>query len=76
MMPKPVTKKSSRAALWAELCAAREEIESQQRKIIRQSVAMKNMNDSMEAMRCQLISATLQINVIRAAVTIPEKVAI
>lgn len=61
-LPPPVTKRSTRAELWEELCASRDEIDSQQQRL----------NDALDenaTLRSKLAGAYLRLNVIQAALS-------
>ena len=64
-LPPPVTKNSSRADLWEELEASREEIEAQQRELNALRANCKNL-------RRDLADAYMRLRVIQAAVTAYE----
>jgi 3-oxoacyl-(acyl-carrier-protein) synthase len=58
-LPPPVSAKSRKAQLWAELCACRDENDAQQREVVL-------AREAMAAMRAALANAHLRLSVIRA----------
>jgi len=71
-LPKPVTKRSSRAELWEELCAARNEIESQQQALNDVMNTLDRERADAKRLRERLAAAHMRLNVVRAAVAQPE----
>lgn len=71
-LPKPVTKRSSRADLWAELCAVREECEHQQQALNDVMNTLDQERAEAKRLRERLAAAHMRLNVVRAAVAQPE----
>ena len=70
-IPPPVTKKSSRAELWEELCAARAEIDQQQRAINDLTTTLDSERSAAKKLQERLAGAHMRLDVIRAAVATP-----
>lgn len=70
-LPPPVTKKSSREELWEELCAARDEIDQQQRVINDLMSKLDSEQSAAKRLQERLAGAHMRLDVIRAAVATP-----
>lgn len=68
-LPKPVTRKSSKAKLWEELECARAEIDQQQELIIQYQQQLGSLQSHERAVRAELEHACHCLNVVRAAVS-------
>ncbi|MDP3139851.1 MAG: hypothetical protein Q8N17_26380 [Burkholderiaceae bacterium] len=71
-LPKPVTKRSPRADLWAELCASRQEIDHQQQAISEVMNTLDLERGKTKRLGEKLAAAHMRLNVIRAAVAQPD----
>lgn len=71
-LPPPVTRKSSKADLWAEIEAMQDEIDSQQSALNTARDAVRAKDAELAAMRAKLASAYLRLGVIQAALNQPE----
>lgn len=71
-LPPPVTRKSSKADLWAEIEAMQDEIDSQQSALNTARDAVRAKDAELATMRAKLASAYLRLNVIQAALSQPE----
>lgn len=71
-LPPPVTRKSSKADLWAEIEAMQDEIDSQQIALNAARDAVKAKDAELATMRAQMASAYLRLNVIQAALSQPK----
>ena len=70
-LPPPVTKKSARAELWDELCAARDEIDQQQQVINDLMSKLDREQSATKRLQERLAGAHMRLDVIRAAVATP-----
>ncbi len=71
-LPPPVTRKSSKAELWAEIEAMEDEIDSQQSALNAARDAMRAKDAELAAVHAALAGACLRLNVIQAALSRPE----
>lgn len=65
--PPPVTVRSSKTALWEELCAANQEIDAQQSQINNAHGALHDKDRELANLRQQMRQLQLRLNVIKAA---------
>jgi|GEM_PF-2278015 hypothetical protein len=71
-LPPPVTRKSSKADLWAEIEAMQDEIDGQQSALSEAMAARDAAIAEAQKLREKLAGAHMRLNVVRAAVAQPD----